>query len=263
MIYRLLFVLLFTFAIQVSAPTALAQESATAESKTKTEAAVDKADAEPAVAASEEVAEPAEEEHSNHSDADHDEAGHGDEHAHDEEHGAHGGGESAPNPLATDPDLALWTLGVFLITLYVLKSMAWTPIMEGLKAREEGITGNLAAADAKHEEAKALLAEHQAKLASTADEVRALLEEAHRDAEQTRAQGKADGQALADTARDRAVRDIEHARDSAVRQLAESSAGLAIDLAAKVVRQDISSDRQSEIVKEALGRFASGDTRDN
>ncbi len=192
-----------------------------------------------------------------HDHGDHDEDAHHDDAAHGG--GAHGGGDSAPNPLATDPDLALWTLGVFLLMLFVLKAVAWTPIMEGLKAREEGITGNLAAADAKHEEAKALLAEHQAKLAGAADEVRELLEEARRDAEQTKADIMAEAKAAADSERVRAVKDIEQARDTAVRQLAESSAGIAIDLAAKVVKQEIGPARQGEIVQEALGRVSNSD----
>lgn len=179
-----------------------------------------------------------------HSDGDHD---HGDGHS-----------KAAPDPLATDLDLAVWTGVVFLVMLVVLSQIAWKPIMEGLQAREDNIAGNLAAADAKHEEAKALLADHQAQLAGAADEVRALLEEARRDADATIAQAKADAKAAADTERERAVRDIEQAKDAAVRQLAERSAGLAIDLAAKVVRQDITAERQSEIVRDALGRFSGG-----
>lgn len=294
MIYRLFLSLLLSVAFQVSANSAFAQEAATAEVEAKADSAKESAAEEVVSDASQEAAdtssEEAEEEDAaepekakaddddDHDDADHDSEGHDseahdeDDHAHDgehhegdhAEHGAHGGGgESTPNPLATDPDLAIWTLGIFLLMLFILKSMAWTPIMEGLKAREEGITGNLAAADAKHEEAKALLSEHQSKLAGTADEVRELLEEARRDAEQTKTDILAEAKSAADKERERAVRDIEQARDSAVRQLAESSAGMAIDLAAKVVQKDISSDRQGEIVKEALGRFASSNPSSN
>lgn len=172
------------------------------------------------------------------------------------EHGAAGHGGSSPDPLATDPDLALWTLGVFLLMLAILSQVAWKPIMEGLKAREENIDGAIAAAQRTHEEAKALLAEHQAKLAGAAAEVRALLDEARRDADATIAEAKAEAKAEFEAERDRAMRDIELAKDSAVRSLAERTAGLAIDLAGKVVRQEISATRQSEIVREALGRFS-------
>lgn len=186
-------------------------------------------------------------------------------HDHEGEHhdaADHSGGE-APDPLATDPDLALWTAAVFFITLAVLYAVAWGPIRDGLAARESNITGEIDAAAAKHEEAKALLAQHEAKLASAADEVRELLEEARRDAETTKGQIVAEAQAAAEAERKRAMLDIEQARDSAVKHLAEQSANMAFDLAAKVVRQDISADRQSEIVREALGRMASNTPSSN
>jgi F-type H+-transporting ATPase subunit b len=163
---------------------------------------------------------------------------------------------AAPDPLATDPDLAIWTLLIFLAMLAILRAFAWGPIMEALKARESGIAANLAEADAKHAEAKRLLDEHRVTLAGAAEQVRAMLDEARRDAEATKASIVEEAKAASEAERARVVRDIEQARDSAVRQLAERSAGLAIDLAAKVVKQDLTPQRQSEIVREALTRFA-------
>ncbi|WP_197525334.1 F0F1 ATP synthase subunit B [Pseudobythopirellula maris] len=182
--------------------------------------------------------------------AEHDDAEHG-----EDVHASHAGG--SPDPLEVDTDLALWTLAVFLGLAFVLKQVAWGPIIEGLQAREDKISGDLAAAAAKHEEAKNLLDAHAKQLAGAADEVRGLLEEARRDAEATKADILAEAKAAADSERNRVVRDIDQARDSAVRQLAEQSAGLAIDLAGKVVKQDITPDRRNEIVREALGRFSS------
>ncbi|MGL4514985.1 MAG: F0F1 ATP synthase subunit B [Lacipirellulaceae bacterium] len=163
--------------------------------------------------------------------------------------------KGSPDPLAMDPDLALWTLGIFVALLAVLRAVAWGPIMEGLKAREAGIAANLKAADDKHLEAKRLLDEHRATLAGAADQVRGMLDEARRDAETTKASILAEAKSASDAERARSVREIEQARDSAVRQLAEQSAGLAIDLAARVVKQELTPQRQGEIVREALARF--------
>lgn len=166
--------------------------------------------------------------------------------------------EAQPDPLVTDPDLAVWTFGIFLLMLAILSKLAWKPIMEGLDAREDAVLSNLAAAEQKHEEAKSLLEKHQAELAGAADQVRELLEEARRDADVTMAQAKADAKSEFEAERERAKRDIDQATDAAVRSLAERTAGLAIDLAGRVVKQDISAERQSEVVREALGRFAGG-----
>jgi len=178
----------------------------------------------------------------------------------DHEHQADGHGAEAhsgdPNPLAIDIDLAIWTGVVFAVLFFVLSKFAWPSISEALEEREKNIAGNIADAQANHEESKRILAEHEAKLGLAADEVRGLLEEARRDAEHTKAQIIADAKHLADQERERAVLDIKRAADTAMKTLAETSANLAVDLAGKVVKQNITPDQQASLVREALGKLA-------
>ncbi len=168
-----------------------------------------------------------------------------------------------PNPLAVDIDLAIWTGVVFLLLFAILSKFAWPVISTALVEREERIADNIAAAEAKHEDAKQLLAQHEAKLAGAADEVRALLDEARRDAEHTKASILEEAKKAADSERDRAVRDVERAADHAMKGLAETSANLAVDLAEKVVRQDITPDRQAALVREALDKLGVTEPSEN
>lgn len=169
----------------------------------------------------------------------------------------HAASKGALNPLIIDPDLAIWTAIIFGILLLVLWKFAWGPIITALDAREQRVLDHLAAAEAKHEEAKGLLAAHEARLAMAKDEVREMLEEARRDAEVTKATIVAEADAAAKARQDRALREIDLARDGAVRQLAETSANLAVDLAGKVVKQNLSADQQAALVREATTRLAS------
>ncbi len=164
--------------------------------------------------------------------------------------------ESGPNPLAFDPDLAIFTAIVFLLLLAILGKFAWPQITAALDERERKIADNIAAAEAQHEAAKRLLAEHEAKLAAAAGEVRAMLEEARRDADHTRQRIETEGHQAAKEELDRAVREIGRARDAAVQDLAVASANVAIDLARGVVRDEISADRQQQIVREALSKLS-------
>lgn len=208
---------------------------------------------------------------SHHGDGDHDADNH-DADGHGEgDHGDHGHhdlghGDASPSldsPAAFSRDLAIYTFVVFLGLLAVLWRSAWPTITEALEAREKRIEQNIADAEGQLEKAKALVSEHEATMANAADQVRDLLDEARRDADATVARAKSDAKAEFEAERLRATRDIEQASDAAVRQLAEKTAGLAIDLAGRVVKQDISADRQSEIVREALGRFANSDPSAN
>lgn len=173
-----------------------------------------------------------------------------DANAHDAAAGGHE--TAAPQPLKADPDLAIWTLVVFLVLLGVLWWFAWGPITEALEKRENAIAGEIAAASAKHEDAKRLLAAHEAKLATAADEIRELLEEARRDAEHTKQEILSEAKSAALAERERAVREVELARDAALKQLAETSANMAIKLASSAVRQNLTAEQQSRIVRESL-----------
>ena len=180
-----------------------------------------------------------------------------------EEHGAtsseHGGGHEEkgdPNPLSVDPDLAIWTGVVFLVLFFVLSKFAWPAISTALVEREKRIESNIAEAAVKHEQAKKLLLEHEAKLASAADEVRALLEEARRDAEHTKNQIVAEAKHAADQERDRAMREVERAKDAAKKTLAETSATLAVELEAQAIKVNITHEQQSQLVRDALGKLS-------
>jgi F-type H+-transporting ATPase subunit b len=174
--------------------------------------------------------------------------------AHEAEEAEQGGG--GPNPLAVDPDLAIWTFVVFALLFFLLSLFAWPQIAAALDERERKITDNIAAAQARLEEAKRVLAEHEAKLAAAAGEVRALLEEAHRDAEHTKRSIEAKGHQTAQDELARALREIDRARAGAIEALSRASADTAIDLARKVIREKLTSDEQNQIVRDALGKLS-------
>jgi F-type H+-transporting ATPase subunit b len=163
-----------------------------------------------------------------------------------------GGG---PNPLSVDPDLAIWTGVVFVLLFLVLRTFAWPQITAALTEREKRIADNIAAAERQNAEARRLLQEHEAKLAAAAGEVRAMLEEARRDADHTRQRIEAEGQQAARDEMERAKREIERAKDAALDDIAQRTANVAIDLARGVVRKEISAERQAEIVRDAVSKL--------
>jgi len=188
-------------------------------------------------------------------------AGHGDHAAHDLGHG--NADAQMENVAEFRTDLALYTFAVFLLLLAILGKLAWPKIVSALEEREKRIEGNIADAEAMNAEAKTMLAQHEAKLASATDEVRELLEEARRDAEHTKSQIVAEAKGLADKERERAVRDVELAADRAMHKLAETSANLAVDLAGKVVKQNITPEQQASLVRDALGSLTTSGSNQN
>lgn len=171
--------------------------------------------------------------------------------------GEHGDGhhEVNTNPLEFKKDLAIWNAVVFLVLLAVLSKFAWGPIVKGLDQREEKIAHHIAETERHHQEAKKLLGEYEKKLAAAQDQVRAMLDEARRDAEHTQQEILAKANADAQAAKDRALREVEMAKDAAIKELADRSTNLAVELAGKIVQAQLKASDHSRLIQEAVARF--------
>ena len=185
----------------------------------------------------------------------------------DEAHGEHGHGIGHPtgkaDPLEFQTDLAIWTAVVFVLLLVVLRQFAWGPIVTGLEKREQGIAANIAAAERANQDARNMLAQYERKLAGSADEVRAILDEARRDAEHTQQEILAKARVDAQAEKDRGIREIETATNQALKQLAEQSANLAVELAGKIVQSQLNPSEHTRLIEEAMARFPQGSPSKN
>jgi F-type H+-transporting ATPase subunit b len=165
------------------------------------------------------------------------------------------GGAAAINPISFNRDLAIWTVVVFLVVLAILAKYAWRPIIDGLQKREDHIAGQIGEAQRKNDEARQLLAEYEKRLAEAQAEVRALIEQGKHDAEKV-------GQRVLDQAREeagieheRAVQRIEAATSAALKELAERSATLAVDLAGKIVGAQLKQADHTRLIDQAVAAF--------
>lgn len=194
-----------------------------------------------------------------HGDADH-HAGHGEGgHGHI---GTHGVSED-PSSDPEDPDLAIYTFIVFLLLVGILSKFAWGPVVRGLDKREQKIAENIALAQRSADDARRMLAEYEAKLSAAADEVRAILDEARRDAEHTQQEILARARADAQAEMSRAKREVETAKDQAIKELAETAANQAVLLAEKVLRTQLAEADHKRLIAEAMAGFPQGDGRNN
>jgi len=139
-----------------------------------------------------------------------------------------------------------------LLLLGLLSAIAWKPIMAGLEKREQGIADTIAATQAASEDAKKLLASYERRLAEASEEVKAMLDEARRDADNLRQSIVSEARQAADEEKQRAHREIGMARDEAIAQLAETAGDLAVSVAGKFLREKISAEEQQRLVQESV-----------
>ncbi len=170
---------------------------------------------------------------------------------HDEAHAAPGA------PLGFKGDLAIWSLVTFIVYITVLKKAAWGPLIQGLDTREGRMKQQLADAEAARVKAEAMLAEHAKKLEKVQDEVKEILAEARRDADHTKQDIVATANKEAEATRKRAVEDIEHARDLAMKELFDFVSSNVIGATEHVLGRALSGDDQNRLVQEALNQMGS------
>ena len=172
------------------------------------------------------------------------EAEHADDH--------HGEAKGPMTASQNDVDLMLWSLVTFVVFVFVLRKLAWGPLMEGLEKRESGVLQNIADAESARIKAEKMLAAHAEKLDKVEAEIRELLAEARRDAEHAKADIVAAAQKEAEATRQRAVEDIGRARDQALDDLF-AHMGQAVRLATEqVVGRSLTGADHERLINEAL-----------
>ncbi len=180
---------------------------------------------------------------------------HAGDHGHDDHHSIGTKGVDM-NPAEFKSDLAIFTFFVFVLLLFILKKFAWGPIVAGLEKREGGIQQQIDDANDAHEKAKALLAKHEYQMDKAQDQVREILAEARRDAEHTREEMIAAAQKETELMKNRAVNDINQARDQALDQLFSHMAKSVAEATEHVLGRTISESDDNKLIDDALAQFA-------
>lgn len=156
-----------------------------------------------------------------------------------------------------EPDLvnSIVTLIVFGALLAVLYTFAWGPILQGLKARESAQFAAVEESKRARDEAVALRSQVQAELAKAADQVRALLDEARKDADALRVSEREAGVKDAAAERERAKREIEVAKDTALDEIYRTAVDLATTMSARTLGRQISADDHRKLLDESLAEL--------
>lgn len=84
-----------------------------------------------------------------------------------------------------------------------------------------------------------------------------MLEEARRDADNTRQTIVAEARKAADEEKARAKHEIELAKDDALSQIAEKAGQLAVEVAGKFLRDKLGNDDQARLVRESVASLSS------
>lgn len=149
--------------------------------------------------------------------------------------------------------LIFWMTLSFGTVLFILAKFAWKPILKSLKERENSIDEALHAADRAREEMKQLQFSNEQLLREAKNERDAILNEARKIREkmldEARFKANEEANRIVENARER----IENEKMAALTELKNQIALLSIEIAEKLIREELSKDKkQEELIKKML-----------
>ena len=152
-------------------------------------------------------------------------------------------GTEAPNPILPETNEIIWGTIAFVILLIGMWKFAFPAVTKMMNDRTERIRANLDNAERVKAEAQEILVEYQRQLADAKNEANRIIEEARQTADQLRRDLMTRAEAEVADLRARNREEIEAAKARTMAELRSEVSGLAIDLAEKVVAQNL--DRQT------------------
>ncbi|MAB48759.1 MAG: ATP synthase F0 subunit B [Flavobacteriaceae bacterium] len=143
---------------------------------------------------------------------------------------------------------------LFLLLIFLMVKFAWKPILNSLNDREEGIKSALDAAENAKKEMENLNADNERLLKEARIEREALLKEAREMKDKIISDATHEAQEKAGKMIEQAQAAIETEKKAAMAELKSHVAGLSIEIAEKVVREELSNkDKQLKLVEDMLG----------
>jgi F-type H+-transporting ATPase subunit b len=165
---------------------------------------------------------------------------------------AHGEDEGGSFLVSPGLGLMIWTLVLFLFTMWVLSKVAFPKIQEALDRRAKAIAESIEAAERQRQESDKLLEEYRARLAEAREQADDIMARARKAAETAEAEAAAAGKEKREELVVAATRDIEAETRRALDQIRKEVADLTVLATEKVTRKSLSAEDQKRLVEEAL-----------
>jgi F-type H+-transporting ATPase subunit b len=162
--------------------------------------------------------------------------------------------EDSGGSFLVSPNLGLmiWTLLVFLFTMWVLSRVAFPRIQEALDKRANAIRESIESAEKTREEADKILDEYRARLREAREQADDIVARARRAAETTTTQAAQDGRQKREELLAAARRDIEAETRRSLERIRKEVADLTVLTTEKVTRKSLDPEDHKRLIDEAL-----------
>jgi len=154
-----------------------------------------------------------------------------------------------------NPGLIFWTVITFLILLFILKKIAWKPMLAALDQREAAIRESLEKAERAKEEAQKILDANKANLSKAEEESKKIIEQSRLFAEKLKEQMLRESKEQSKKIIENAAVEIERKKDTAFDELKNQVAEIAVKAAEKILNENLDSEKQKKIADKYISEI--------
>jgi F-type H+-transporting ATPase subunit b len=148
--------------------------------------------------------------------------------------------------------LMIWTLLVFLFTMWVLSKLAFPRIQEALDKRANAIRESIEHAEKTRSEADKILEEYRARLKEAREQADDIVARARKAADSAKAQATEEGREKREELLAAARRDIEAETRRSLERIRKEVADLTVLTTEKVARKSLTDEDHRRLIDEAL-----------
>jgi F-type H+-transporting ATPase subunit b len=149
----------------------------------------------------------------------------------------------------------IWTLIAFVVTLLILRKLAFPRISEALDKRRMAIVESIDAAERTRVEADQLLNEYRERLREAREQADDILGRARKASDRVADEAKTDANKKREELMEQTRRDIEQETRRAIDQIRREVADLTVLATEKVTRKSLDDDDHRRLIDEALSEF--------
>ncbi len=164
-------------------------------------------------------------------------------------------GDEKPMLLSVNPGLIIWQILIFVILLFVLKKIAWKPLLTALNSREESIKDTITQAETLKKEAEELIEQNRKNLAEANAQSMKIINDAKEVANKMRDDILQKSQDESRKMLEQAKSEIKQEKESAMSDLRNEVSDLAIKAAEKILKDNLDESKQKKIVNDFISQI--------
>lgn len=164
-------------------------------------------------------------------------------------------GDEKPMLLSVNPGLIIWQLVIFIILLFILKKIAWKPLLSSLHSREQHIKDSIDKAEKLHVEAQELVEQHKKNMAEANTQSMKIINDSKDMANKLKDEIVSKAQEDSRKLIEQAKTEIRQEKETAMADLRNEVSDLAIKAAEKILQDNLDEAKQKKIINDFISQI--------